>query len=192
MKDGFGQSNICYVYDDRGKNKNAPWMKKAVSYVLNYDKENLLTNPAAEVESDELTSISQERAAGFQSNSAIRQAIELFAMQRARTELTKMKFGTFQNTSSTKPYDFTCKRDDQEFYVEVKGTQTSGRTIFLTKNEVENVRQNPGYCILVLVHSVKVHGRKTPRVNGGKVEVKENWSLQSQHLQPIQYMWTVS
>jgi len=44
-KGGFGQSNVCYVYQNSGQRKSAAWMNDAVAYVLNYDKENLLKNP---------------------------------------------------------------------------------------------------------------------------------------------------
>ena len=65
---GFGQSNICYTYQNSGRRKSAPWINEAVSYVLNYGKQNLLKNPNADNESEEAAAMSQEQAAGFQSN----------------------------------------------------------------------------------------------------------------------------
>jgi hypothetical protein len=45
VKGGFGQSNVCYLLDDNSNRKRASWMDEAISYVLNYDKGNLLRNP---------------------------------------------------------------------------------------------------------------------------------------------------
>ncbi len=53
VKGGFGQSNVCYTHENSGRRKSAPWISEAVSYVLNYDKQNLLKNPNAENESEE-------------------------------------------------------------------------------------------------------------------------------------------
>jgi 5-methylcytosine-specific restriction protein A len=104
VKGGFGQSNVCYQYRTNGKVKAGTWMKKALSYVLSYDKANLLTDPTAEKESDEDATIAQEQAAGFQSNPVIRRKVELYAMGKARTQLEGNEYENIQNTSKFKPY----------------------------------------------------------------------------------------
>jgi hypothetical protein len=192
VKGGFGQSNICYLYQNSGKRKLASWMDEAMSYVLNYGKENLLKNPNANNESDEAAIISQEQAAGFQSNPAIRKAVENFAMSKAKSVLEEMGYEEFENTARFKPYDYTCERGSKRFFVEVKGTQTAGKMLILTRGEVEHIRSYADQCILVLVRSVNVSRKRTIRVSGGTAEVKESWSLRSEDLSPIQYFWTVS
>ncbi|PYJ48409.1 MAG: hypothetical protein DME87_13070 [Verrucomicrobia bacterium] len=192
VKGGFGQSNVCYPYQNRGKRKSATWMNAAVSYILNYDKENLLKNPNADNESDEAATISQEQAAGFQSNAAIRRAVEKFAMDKAHSILVGTGYKNLKDTAKFKPYDYTCERDGKDFFVEVKGTQTPGKTLILTSGEVEHIGSHADQCILVLVHSVSVSGKRTIRVSGGATEVKESWKLRPDDLSPIQYAWTVS
>jgi hypothetical protein len=192
VKGGFGQSNVCYPYGSSGKLKASRWMENVISYVLNYDKENLMKNPNAENESDEVAAISQEQAAGFQSNPAIRKEIEEFAMIKARAALGAKGYRNFKNTATLHPYDYTCEQGNKTFYVEVKGTQTPGKTVILTKGEVNHVNNNKGACILVLVHSVLVLGTKNPRVSGGATEVRESWTLRHEDLSPIQYVWKVS
>jgi len=191
VKGGFGQSNVCYVYEDSGVRKSAAWINDAVSYVLNYDKENLLKNPNAENESDEAATISQEQAAGFQSNMAIRNAIENYAMLRTPVVLTEKGYGNFKNTAKFKPYDYTCERNGKTFFVEVKGTQTRGKTVILTRGEVKHVSSNGDSCILVLVHSINVTGKKNVHVSGGTADIRESWQLRSEALSPLQYVWTV-
>ncbi|HKW74685.1 MAG TPA: DUF3883 domain-containing protein [Terriglobales bacterium] len=192
VKHGFGQSNVRYPYQKRGKGKPPAWMMNAISYVQNYDKENLLTNPNAANQSEQAAVISQERGAGFQSNAVIRKAIEEFAMSKARSVLTAKGYRKFQDTSKFKPYDYICQRDSKRFFVEVKGTQTSGKTLILTKGEVDHIRHSPSQCILVLVHGVSVSGTQTIRVGGGLVQIKELWNPDEGDLIPISYSWRVS
>lgn len=187
VKGGFGQKNVCYLYRNNGKNKNAVWMKRAIEYILNYDKTNLLTAPDAEVNSEEAATAAQEQAAGFQSDSRIRKAIELHAMNEAQKALEKRGFSKFDNTSATRPYDFTCWRKEKPFFVEVKGTQTQGKTVILTKNEVKHVKSNPESCLLVVVHSVKLTGKKV--ATAGTPVVTEKWDLTQGELTATQYLW---
>jgi hypothetical protein len=193
VKGGFGQYNVCYPYESGGKRKSGTWINEAVSYVLSYDKENLLKNPNADNESEEAATMSQEQAAGFQSNPAIRRAIETFAMNEARAALVDKHYTNFKNTSKSKPYDYTCERDGKNFFVEVKGTQTlAPKTLILTRGEVKHITNHTDQCILVFVHSVKVSANGTAQVSGGTTEVRESWTLRPADLCPVQYFWTVS
>jgi hypothetical protein len=191
VKGGLGRTSVRYPLEANGKHNSESWMNEAISYVVNYDKANLLTDPAAEKESDESIAIAQEQAAGFQSNQHIRSGIEDYSMKKARALLVARGYTNIQDTSKTKPYDFTCKKNGAGFFVEVKGTQTQGDAIILTWGEVENVRLNPEKCILILVHSVKVSGTKHVKVSGGTTEVREDWKLRPDELKPIQYVWKV-
>lgn len=186
-KGAFGQSNICYPYQTNGRSKKSAWINKAIQYVLSYDKANLLINPEDEGNTNEAATVAQERAAGFQSDPQIRGLIEQYAMREAQKELEKRGFCMFQNTSATKPYDFICDRDGRKFYVEVKGTQTTGKTILLTKNEVEHVKANGSSCILVVVHSVMVSGKQVAK--NGIPDVTEKWDLTEGELTATHYLW---
>jgi hypothetical protein len=140
----------------------------------------------------ENATISQEKAAGFQSNPAIRREIENYAMRKAQAVLVAKGYKDIENTANFKPYDYTCTKNGISFFVEVKGTQKMGTSIVLTRCEVENVEVNPNKCVLILVHSVKVSGTKLIKVSGGTTEVRENWKLRPEELTPIQYVWKVT
>jgi hypothetical protein len=192
VKGGFGQYNVCYPYESSGKRKAGTWINESVSYVLSYDRENLLKNPNADNESEEAATMSQEQAAGFQSDPAIRRAVDKFAMSKARSTLVARGYKNVLDTSKSKPYDYTCDRERKNFFVEVKGTQTPGRTLILTRGEVKHITSHADQSILVLVHSVKVSANGTAQVSGGTTEVRESWTLRSADLCPVQYSWTVS
>ena len=187
VKGGFGQRNVRYLYRDSGKSDNAAWMKKAIEYIVNYDKTNLLTAPDAEVNSEEAATAAQEQAAGFQSDPQIRKVIEQHAMKEAQKTLERRGFSKFNDTSSTKPFDFICWRNGKTFFIEVKGTQTPGKTVILTKNEVEHVKSNPDNCVLVVVHSVKLTAKKS--ATAGTSDVTEKWDLADGELTAMQYLW---
>lgn len=186
VKGGFGRSNIRYISQTGSKTKSSAWMNEAIQYVLSYDRANVLNDPDAQVNSEEAAAIAQEKAGGFQSDPKIRKAIEQHAMRTAQKALEKLGYGKFVNTSSSKPYDYTCQKLGKSFFAEVKGTQTKGKSVILTKNEVANVRGNPNRCILVVVHSVKINGRIA---YSGTTEVTEQWVLTDGELTASQYVW---
>ncbi|PYV14306.1 MAG: hypothetical protein DMG21_18675 [Acidobacteria bacterium] len=188
-KGGFGTYNVCYPYNRNGARKLDPWMDEAVSYVGSYDKGNLLTHPILEGDTEDSAAIAQEQAEGFRSNADIRRAIEAYAMERAKKELERRGYENIKDKSGSKPYDYECVKGRTR-YVEVKGTQTLGKSILLTRNEVEHVRLNPKDSILVLVRSVKVSEKKGGRPTGGEIVVIENWQLNPEP-DPIQYTWAV-
>jgi hypothetical protein len=189
--DGIGQSNVCYFHDRHGTPKSASWIKEVINFVESYRKENLLEDPQAETISADSAVIAQERAAGFQSNAAIREAIEKHSMTKARVYLTGKGYSKFKNTAKYECYDYTCEKKGATHFVEVKGTQTPGKSIILTGNEVKHITAYPSTSILVLVHSISVKGTKQPRVRGGDVLIRESWKLNPHDLMPMHYMWEV-
>ena len=122
-----------------------------------------------------------------------RKAVEEYAMKIAKDALEDLHYVNFNRTSAYKEYDYTCDKGGKAFFVEVKGTQTKGKTVILTKNEVEHARSNSANSIIVIVHTVDVSVKKTNiHVSGGTTVIKEQWQLQPEHLSPIQYAWTVT
>jgi hypothetical protein len=56
-------------------------------------------------------------------------------------------------------------------YVEVKGMQDDGKAIALTPREVEHARAHKN-SMLIIVHSVKVKGKRKPIVSAGQMILK--------------------
>jgi len=135
--------------------------------------------------------IAQEQRAGFQSNPAIRRAVEDHAMNEARKALEKLGYENFRNTSAFKSYDYTCVRNGTTFYIEVKGTQTGGKTVIVTKNEIAHVRANPDTCVFVVVRNVNVSGKGPLSASGGTSEIRQPWQLHPDDLVATQFVWTV-
>lgn len=141
QKGCFGQCNLRYC-NIRGGARLEPWMQRALRLVRDYRGRNLLTE-ASDADLDEQSAFdAQEKGQGFQSNVAIRLAIESYAMIRAKSELKKLRFTHFEDKHKTASYDYKCSRGGETFYVEVKGTQTEGDSVVITRKEFEHIRAN--------------------------------------------------
>jgi hypothetical protein len=187
-KGGFGQANICYVYDDGGKAKAANWMSEALEFVQNYANENLLVNPQAEAAPAVVQSVEQEieRAAGFQPNSKIRKAIELHAMGRAKKEFEARGYRV-EDVSKRRPYDLLCTKPGERKCIEVKGSQGEGLDIVLTAGEVEFIQQNSADSALCVVHEIGIKGSRKPKASGGTLSLLEPFDLSAGSLKALAY-----
>jgi hypothetical protein len=181
---GMGQANVRYLFDANGEADMRPWMKKALDFVGSYNGENWLTDPLAELPraaEDEL-----ERAAGYESNPAIRRAIEDRAMAVVRTHYEGDGYDAIDRSRS-ECYDFLCIKRGRQFYVEVKGTRTDGSVIALTPNEVTLPKKKRTRVDLCVVHSINVTGGSHPRAYGGILVRYENWEPRQHSLRPVHF-----
>ena len=192
-KGAFGRANVRYVLDTKGDPSNrAQWIDEALKYVDAYELENAAQEPESEADPDIEQTLQStiERVAGFQSNPRIRSAIETYAMDWAEERLAKLGYKP-NDTHKTKPYDFLCNVSGKELFVEVKGTQDNGNSVSLSPNEVEHA-QNHANSALFIVHSVKVKGKRSPVVSGGKERFLNPWDISTGTLKERGYIYTLS
>jgi hypothetical protein len=187
-KGGFGQANICYLYEQNGKPKPMKWVPGALEFVQSYENENLLENPQAEAAPVVVRSVEEEieRSAGFQPNSKIRKAVELHAMGRAEKEFKNRGYQV-KDVSQKRPYDLLCHKSDEVKYVEVKGTQSNGLDIALTAGEVKFVEKNKANCVLCVIHGIAVTRKAKPKASGGQVSLMEPFDLAEGLLKPLAF-----
>ncbi len=191
-KGAFGQANVCYALDSNGHPKDeARWIDEALKYIDSYELENTAQEPESEADHDIEQTLQStiERVAGFQSNPRIRRAIETYAMDWAEKRLEKLGYKP-KDTHKTKSYDFLCTVSGAELYVEVKGTQDNGNSVSLTPKEVEHAQSNKNSALFI-VHSVKVKGKRSPIVSGGKELFKNPWDISTGTLKPRGYVYTL-
>jgi hypothetical protein len=129
-----------------------------------------------------------ERAAGFQSDSKTRKVIELHAMDLVKAKLRAAHYEV-EDVSARHPYDFLCTRGSRTKYVEVKGTQTDGRTVVLTAGEVTFIHRNNPNCVLCVVHGIRISGDSKPTASGGQISTDDPVVLATGTLNPISYMY---
>jgi len=119
---------------------------------------------------------------------ALRRAIEVEAMNRA-TELYAAEGWEVTDVSRHQSFDLLCTMDGVEKHVEVKGTTTPGRSVFLTEGEVRHAQAFPNVG-LVIVSNLKVATvNGLPSVTGGKAARIDPWVLHASALTPTQYSY---
>ena len=50
------------------------------------------------------------------------------------------------DTRQNRPYDAEAVRGAERIYLEAKGTQSTGDSVIVTRNEVNHAHQHPGLC----------------------------------------------
>jgi hypothetical protein len=95
---------------------------------------------------DELEFPHRSPRQGRVANSAVRKAIEEYAMQRAKAYFSS-RWTSVKDVSRRACFDLLCRQDSRELRVEVKGTTGDGDAVLVTRNEVDHaVSATPMLC----------------------------------------------
>ncbi len=185
-----GQANAFYTYDakldlkDYSSPENA-WIPKAIEYVNNYNGPSISTFED-EVAEEINTTVFASGGQGFQTDVEKRLIIEMYAMDECRKHFKKKGY-KLKDVSKTHSYDFEAtKSNTRKLLIEVKGTQTEGNNIILTKNEVDVASKYSDQMVLFLVHSIILGKRK---VKNGIIKLISPWKLEKSKLTPITYSY---
>jgi len=128
---------------------------------------------------------------GTQIDPKVRKLVETRAMKMAAAYYEKRGYSV-EDTSATQPYDLVCRAPGVEFRVEVKGTQTLGEGVIVTRNEVEAARLYGSKTHLFIVHSIEVERTENGyRVSGGRLRLIRDWQPADSDLSPIQFMYSI-
>ncbi len=100
---------------------------------------------------------------------------------------------TVQDVSLTESYDLVCHRTGRpELHVEVKGTQSPGTQIILTRNEVTHAQAHYPNVALCSVANVICHPTASGFVvTGGDLILYEPWQINPDRLTPLSYQYKV-
>lgn len=188
-----GQSNVFYIYGEDRKLKDPAnlqnkWVYDAIKYVNNYN--GLTISSFEDVITEEIkTESNVDGGQGFQTDTETRLAIEKHAMNICK-DYYKNQGYHFDDVSKTKPYDLEISKGGSEkILIEVKGTQSDGKNIILTKNEVEMADKYADKMVLFLVHSIVL---KKKKIIGHSIKIIMPWSLNKLFLTPISYTYDLS
>lgn len=125
---------------------------------------------------------------GFSADSKTRKAVELHAMRHAREYFLSQGFTSIEDVSSKRPFDLLARDGTREIYIEVKGTQSAGDSVFLTHGEVEFARRNKDRMALYVLHSIQL-GKGDGAPQGGVHTVLWPWDVDGGTLAPIKYSY---
>lgn len=187
----IGQKNISYLYNHTGKFIRKRWFKSVSEFIHNYDGPNILHDPDEELQSSENFELNYElvksSSQGFSIDPKSRKYVELHAMNSA-IRYYKNKGFIVKNISSTSSCDLMCDKGKKRIYVEVKGSQLGISKIILTKNEVRFIKQKKGSIHLFLKENIRY---KKNKAYGGNYREIINFSLKTQNLLPLQYIYNL-
>ncbi|MBA3485394.1 MAG: EVE domain-containing protein [Pirellulales bacterium] len=131
----------------------------------------------------------EDMGQGWMSDPRCRRAVELHAQAIVEEHFSSLGYRV-SDVSANRPYDLLCSKDDEERHVEVKGCTGIGETVFLTRNEVTHVRENPAMAVLALVTGIEL--RQTGgnvEATGGELRVIEPWTVLDGDLVAIQFQY---
>jgi hypothetical protein len=189
-----GQANAFYVLDHQGQEKDLGnpknvWIRRLIEYVENYDGSRI-SSRQDEIQEDMLTAEHSSGGQGFQSDVEVRLLVESHAMAICKKYYADRGY-QIENVSINRPYDFILRKNGLSRFVEVKGTQTAGDSIVLTKNEVDLSRTQGDNMVLFIVHSIVMNDR-TVKKGSGIVSIIEPWSVSNDRLTPISFTYRLS
>lgn len=146
---------------------------------------------AAEADDEQMELEKAMEGQGFGRTAAERRAIENRALVEARRHFEKEGF-VLKKVFRTGPYDLEFIKGKTVLHVEVKGTTTNGKTIILTRGEVDYHRDRPkGTSSLFVLHSIKLRNGKA---SGGQKHWHYPWSLKAdggRRLSPVCFTYAV-
>ncbi len=138
-------------------------------------------------------SISSEASPGqgFGLSSPERKAVELHAMAMAVALYHGMGWEVVDK-SATCPFDLLARKDDQQRFIEVKGSIGNGLSVLLTHGEVFHAKEHAGESVLVVVANIQLSLTNDKWfASGGKIVCHEHpWIIVESSLQPTQFRYT--
>lgn len=124
--------------------------------------------PAPEVEPR------RQRGQGYAVDIEAKTAVERHAMERARAHFAALGYEV-EDHSDRASYDLLARKNDEQVWVEVKGTRGDGSAVLVTANEVEHARSHHPHLALVVVMGISFRREPKPTATGGEVVVYWPW-----------------
>ena len=118
-----------------------------------------------------------------------RVAVELRAMDVARVRLKEIGFQDIVDVSRTHSCDFKGKRDQEDWFIEVKGTTSCEANVFLlTAQELTLHHSNSGRTVLILVSGIVLRrDSDAPKASSGVAEVFLPWEPREWTFEPTSF-----
>ncbi|WP_431235127.1 protein NO VEIN domain-containing protein [Mycolicibacterium psychrotolerans] len=139
----------------------------------------------------ELDELVSPRGQGFRVDADVRAVIERQAMTLTRDHFESQGW-VVSDDSANQSYDFEISKNGHRRRVEVKGTQSAGRQVLLTANEVDHARERYPAVILAIVSGIQVVASAESgdlKAAGGSLHLVDPLDVDSGSLKPITFMY---
>lgn len=127
----------------------------------------------------------QRKNRGPRLTGAESKVIENHAISEAINYIRELGWTEIEDVGAKRSYDLHCKRGAQEIYVEVKGTQSHGEVVVLTRNEVRLHKNEYPNNALVIVRKILLTKGESPTASGGELIFIHPWKIEDAELDPI-------
>lgn len=135
--------------------------------------------------------LSANKGQGRQHDQGRRTAVELHAMELAKTHFRRNGYDV-DDVSSSEPFDLLCTKSKEQRQVEVKGTTLTASSVDLTAGEVTSAWDEDSVTDLFVVSDIVCIGHgDSAKAKGGTCRLFRDWEPKKQHLQATAYRYTV-
>lgn len=122
---------------------------------------------------------------GFNLTGAERKVVELRAIELATEYFENLGHYRVEDVGAYESYDLRVTGEGIELFVEVKGTTSLGKSIILTRNEVQLHKSRYPNNALVIVTGIELRRGSDPIATGGSLEVFSPWRIEDSQLFPL-------
>lgn len=98
---------------------------------------------------------------------------------------------TIKDTGDTESFDLLLTNGNAKMYVEIKGTQSVGSKVFLSKNEVILQRKIYPRNALAIVSEIELVKGDEPIAKGGVLRIISPWQIEDENLIAMAYEYQV-
>lgn len=136
----------------------------------------------------------RRKSQGYLTDTKKKNAIELFAMEKAYEFYSKQGYEVIDCSDSRGlGYDYKCTKNENILEVEVKGTQSLGNEINLTKNEIDNARTTNNNAVLFIVHSMELVLKNNEyQILRSEQTVINNWIPKEEDLEALTFKYKIN
>jgi hypothetical protein len=144
---------------------------------------------------DDIADLGTSRVQGLLREAAIRRAVEVHAEDSAEAHFRGLGWTVERVGPQKLGYDLDCAATDgARLHVEVKGTQTLGEEVFLTRNEASHngpQSECAAQHALYVLSGIKVGGAADIKCTGGTPTCAWPWTVEQAALTPTVYAYRV-
>ena len=140
-----------------------------------------------------INAIRQSSGQGIGLSYEERKAVEMHSMELAENFYRKNGWDVADVSRAKKGYDLLACKNTSKRFIEVKGTTSSGASIFLTRREVYHAKENEKDSVLFVVSEIileKIEDIWT--ASGGKISFHENpWIIDENFLTATKFIYKI-
>ncbi len=128
------------------------------------------------------------RGQNWQNDPVRRKAVEDHAQWRLEQHYRDKRWHV-EDVRYGNPFDAKATKGKQVRYLEAKGTETDGKSVIVSKGEVDFAREHPGECVLGILSAIRFHGDGTLDETSGHLDVHP-WDPGTGVLEATRFTWS--